>query len=154
LVIQKTREVGNITAHYLVALQGAYRILYIPNWVYRYFAEDYWDPIAVLGGVIQVCLTTLAIQQILGINADSKASTGPSIRQRIGFHLLYFIRFVQLVATVISGYIFCNLLWSQHNYHCEQYPAMCTLVEIAQGKLRWPFIFMISVVSLLAKVEK
>ncbi|KAH3762623.1 ER lumen protein-retaining receptor [Pelomyxa schiedti] len=37
-LLQKTREVENLTAHYIVAL-GAYRSLYLLNWVYRYFTE-------------------------------------------------------------------------------------------------------------------
>jgi hypothetical protein len=52
-IIQRTGEAENITTHYLFAL-GAYRALYIPNWIYRYVADDYWDPIAVVAGVIQV----------------------------------------------------------------------------------------------------
>jgi ER lumen protein retaining receptor len=48
-------EAENITTHYIFAL-GAYRALYIPNWIYRYAAEDYFDPIAVVAGLIQVCL--------------------------------------------------------------------------------------------------
>lgn len=33
-MLQRTGEAENITTHYLFAL-GAYRALYIPNWVYR-----------------------------------------------------------------------------------------------------------------------
>ena len=34
-MLQRTGEAENITTHYLFAL-GAYRALYVPNWVYRY----------------------------------------------------------------------------------------------------------------------
>lgn len=54
-MLQRTGEAENITTHYIFAL-GAYRALYIPNWVYRYFAEGYFDPIAVVAGVIQTVL--------------------------------------------------------------------------------------------------
>ena len=54
-MLQRTGEAENITTHYLFAL-GAYRALYIPNWVYRYFAEGYFDPIAVVAGVVQTVL--------------------------------------------------------------------------------------------------
>jgi ER lumen protein retaining receptor len=59
-IIQRTGEAENITTHYLFAL-GAYRALYIPNWIYRYYADDYLDPIATVAGVIQVLPTTLPL---------------------------------------------------------------------------------------------
>lgn len=34
-LLQRTGEAETITTHYLAAL-GAYRALYIPNWIYRY----------------------------------------------------------------------------------------------------------------------
>jgi len=54
-IIQRTGEAENITTHYLFAL-GAYRALYIPNWIYRYVADDYWDPIALAAGIVQTAL--------------------------------------------------------------------------------------------------
>lgn len=41
-MLQRTGEAETITTHYLFAL-GAYRALYIPNWIYRYFTEDTVD---------------------------------------------------------------------------------------------------------------
>ena len=38
-LLQKQGEVENLTSHYVAAL-GAYRGLYLMNWVYRYFTED------------------------------------------------------------------------------------------------------------------
>ncbi|OLL24447.1 ER lumen protein-retaining receptor [Neolecta irregularis DAH-3] len=54
-IIQRTGEAENITTHYVAAL-GAYRGLYIPNWLYRYFAEGFFDPIAVIAGIIQTVI--------------------------------------------------------------------------------------------------
>jgi len=54
-LLQRTGEAETITTHYLFAL-GIYRALYIPNWIYRYFAEGYWDPIAVVAGLVQTVL--------------------------------------------------------------------------------------------------
>ncbi|EAT90911.2 hypothetical protein SNOG_01262 [Parastagonospora nodorum SN15] len=50
-------EAETITTHYLFAL-GAYRALYIPNWIYRYFFDvpRFYDPIAVIAGIIQTVL--------------------------------------------------------------------------------------------------
>ncbi|KAF2734864.1 ER lumen protein retaining receptor 2 [Polyplosphaeria fusca] len=56
-MLQRTGEAETITTHYLFAL-GAYRALYIPNWIYRYFMDvpAFWDPIAVIAGIIQTVL--------------------------------------------------------------------------------------------------
>ncbi|CAL3966885.1 hypothetical protein PZA11_003355 [Diplocarpon coronariae] len=54
-LLQRTGEAETITTHYLFAL-GSYRALYIPNWVYRYFAEGHFDVISVLAGLVQTVL--------------------------------------------------------------------------------------------------
>jgi ER lumen protein retaining receptor len=56
-MLQRTGEAETITTHYLFAL-GIYRALYIPNWLYRYFiaTPSFFDPIAVLAGIIQTVL--------------------------------------------------------------------------------------------------
>ncbi|KAI0295296.1 ER lumen protein retaining receptor [Russula brevipes] len=54
-ILQRTGEAETITTHYLAAL-GAYRGLYIPNWIYRYYAEDVLDPISITAGLVQTGL--------------------------------------------------------------------------------------------------
>jgi len=54
-ILQRTGEAETITTHYLAAL-GAYRGLYIPNWIYRYFAEEVVDPISITAGLVQTGL--------------------------------------------------------------------------------------------------
>ncbi|KAI6240883.1 ER lumen protein-retaining receptor [Aphelenchoides fujianensis] len=54
-LLQTTGAADTITAHYLFAL-GSYRALYILNWVYRFYAEDHVDPIAVVAGIVQTVL--------------------------------------------------------------------------------------------------
>jgi ER lumen protein retaining receptor len=56
-MLQRTGEAEAITAHYLFAL-GAYRALYIPNWIYRYMTETTHkiDTVAVVAGVLQTLL--------------------------------------------------------------------------------------------------
>ncbi|KAG0196335.1 endoplasmic reticulum retention protein [Mortierella sp. GBA30] len=54
-MLTKTGEAEVITTHYLFAL-GAYRALYLVNWVYRYFAEDHVDWIVWIAGTIQTGL--------------------------------------------------------------------------------------------------
>jgi len=54
-MLQRTGEAETITTHYLAAL-GAYRALYIPNWIFRYYTESVVDPIAVTAGIVQTGL--------------------------------------------------------------------------------------------------
>ncbi|XP_011304258.1 ER lumen protein-retaining receptor [Fopius arisanus] len=54
-LVSKTGEAESITSHYLFAL-GSYRGLYLLNWVYRYYAEDHYDLIAIVAGVVQTVL--------------------------------------------------------------------------------------------------
>ncbi|EEQ91948.2 hypothetical protein RJZ56_006204 [Blastomyces dermatitidis] len=54
-MLQRTGEAETITTHYLFAL-GIYRALYIPNWIYRYFSDGFFEPISVIAGVIQTIL--------------------------------------------------------------------------------------------------
>jgi ER lumen protein retaining receptor len=54
-MVSKTGEAETITSHYLFGL-GAYRALYILNWIYRYYAESFIDGIAVVAGIVQTIL--------------------------------------------------------------------------------------------------
>jgi ER lumen protein retaining receptor len=54
-MLSKTGSAETITAHYLFAL-GSYRALYILNWVWRYYTENFIDPIAVVAGIVQTVL--------------------------------------------------------------------------------------------------
>lgn len=54
-MVSKTGEAETITSHYLFAL-GSYRGLYILNWVYRFYAENFYDFIAIVAGVVQTVL--------------------------------------------------------------------------------------------------
>ncbi|CAI8492978.1 hypothetical protein CAS74_004285 [Pichia kudriavzevii] len=51
-MLQSQGEGDLLTIHYIFAL-GLYRALYIPNWIYRYFAEDRFDIISIAAGIIQ-----------------------------------------------------------------------------------------------------
>lgn len=54
-MLQQTGEAEAITTHYLFAL-GAYRGLYILNWVWRYFAEGYVSWVSWTTGIVQTAL--------------------------------------------------------------------------------------------------
>lgn len=54
-MVSKTGEAESITSHYLFAL-GSYRALYLLNWIYRYYAENHYDLIAIVAGVVQTVL--------------------------------------------------------------------------------------------------
>ncbi|KTW28109.1 hypothetical protein T552_01970 [Pneumocystis carinii B80] len=55
LMLQRTGEAENLTTHYLFCL-GLYRGLYIPNWIYRYITERFYDIVAIIAGLIQTGL--------------------------------------------------------------------------------------------------
>ena len=57
IILQRYREVENITGHYVFFL-GAYRFLYILNWVYRSYFELYYrhNYVVYACGVVQTCL--------------------------------------------------------------------------------------------------
>lgn len=55
-LLQKQGEVENLTSHFVAAL-GAYRGLYLLNWIYRYATEDdYMQRIVWLAGLVQTGL--------------------------------------------------------------------------------------------------
>ena len=55
-LLQKQGEVENLTSHYVAAL-GAYRALYLVNWIYRYMTEDdYMQRIVWFAGIVQTGL--------------------------------------------------------------------------------------------------
>jgi len=55
-LLQKQGEVENLTSHYVFAL-GAYRGLYLLNWIYRFFTEDdYQQRIVWIAGIVQTAL--------------------------------------------------------------------------------------------------
>ncbi|KAF2716412.1 hypothetical protein K431DRAFT_289415 [Polychaeton citri CBS 116435] len=56
-MLQRTGQAETITTHYIFAL-GIYRALYIPNWIWRYYAEGHFELIPVLAGLIQTLLYT------------------------------------------------------------------------------------------------
>ena len=51
-------HLARICSHITPALHvtAAYRALYIPNWIWRYFAEGYFDLIPLLAGIVQTVL--------------------------------------------------------------------------------------------------
>ncbi|KAF3334371.1 ER lumen protein-retaining receptor B [Carex littledalei] len=57
VLLQRTRNVDNLTGQY-VFLLGAYRGLYIINWIYRYFAEPTYSThwITWISGLLQTLL--------------------------------------------------------------------------------------------------
>ncbi len=53
---QQNGFVENLTSHYVVAL-GGYRVLYLINWIYRFFTEtNYRHWIVWISGVVQTAI--------------------------------------------------------------------------------------------------
>jgi len=57
IVLQRFREVENLDGHYIFFL-GAYRALYIVNWIYRSYYEPFYhhNYVVYVAGIIQTCL--------------------------------------------------------------------------------------------------
>ncbi|GAA5825092.1 hypothetical protein JCM5353_006503 [Sporobolomyces roseus] len=54
-ILQRREEVEGVTIRYLIALVG-HRAFYLLNWIYRFFEEQYVDPIAAYSGLVQLAL--------------------------------------------------------------------------------------------------
>ncbi|KAJ9064948.1 hypothetical protein DSO57_1025005 [Entomophthora muscae] len=54
-MLTRKGEADSITFHYLFAL-GAYRGLYIFNWIYRYYENSYYHPYTIMAGIVQTAL--------------------------------------------------------------------------------------------------
>lgn len=50
-MLQKMGQVENMTSHY-VFLLGAYRLLYILNWVFKYASTGYFNYVSLMAGII------------------------------------------------------------------------------------------------------
>ncbi|KAG4179767.1 hypothetical protein ERO13_A10G125700v2 [Gossypium hirsutum] len=56
VLLQRTRNIDNLTGQYVLLL-GAYRALYVLNWIYRYFTEEnYVHWITWVSGIVQTLL--------------------------------------------------------------------------------------------------
>ncbi|XP_022926119.1 ER lumen protein-retaining receptor A-like isoform X2 [Cucurbita pepo subsp. pepo] len=56
VLLQRSGNVDNLTSHYVFFL-GAYRALYILNWIYRYFTYTHFNRwIAFIAGLVQAAL--------------------------------------------------------------------------------------------------
>ena len=56
VMLQRYKEIENLTSNYVVLL-GAYRALYIANWIQRYLTEKYYrNWIGWIAGTVQTLL--------------------------------------------------------------------------------------------------
>lgn len=54
-MLSKSGRARTLTTHYIFAL-GLYRALYIPNWIWRFYAEKRLDKLSVSAGLIQTLI--------------------------------------------------------------------------------------------------
>lgn len=128
--------------HYLVIFQSAYRGFYVLHYICLFLVHELRDSWLLLAGIIQFTLSAVALRRILCIHTKTP-STFPALSSKITIQLLHLLRFGQLLATAIAGYIYCYLVWS-HNYHyCAWFPWTCTPDEMEMIKVPWPFIITI-----------
>jgi len=55
IMLYRTEECETITMHYIFVL-GLYRAFYLANWAVMYYNQEFFDPIAVSGGILQTVL--------------------------------------------------------------------------------------------------
>ncbi|KAH8582000.1 ER lumen retaining receptor plus 4 or more transmembrane domains [Cryptosporidium sp. chipmunk genotype I] len=55
VLLQQLREVENLTSNYVVTM-GLYRLFYIFNWIYRFYAQHYVNWVGWIGGLIQTAI--------------------------------------------------------------------------------------------------
>ncbi|XP_058260726.1 ER lumen protein-retaining receptor 3-like isoform X2 [Hemibagrus wyckioides] len=76
-MITKTGEAESITTHYLF-FSGLYRALYLANWVWRYQMEGFYDQIAVVSGVVQLCILVSGLVQNIYLSQMKNTQGGGS----------------------------------------------------------------------------
>ncbi|CAG0886704.1 unnamed protein product [Cyprideis torosa] len=94
-MVSKTGKAESITSHYLFAL-GSYRALYILNWIFRYYMENFFDPIAVVAGIVQTVLYCDFFYLYI--------TKGISGKSQILFALTYTARYLDLLTNFVSVY--------------------------------------------------
>jgi ER lumen protein retaining receptor len=55
ILLQKMKDIENLTSHYVFCL-GAYRALYIVNWVYRWLNDGVFIWVSLLSAIVQTAL--------------------------------------------------------------------------------------------------
>lgn len=72
-MLTKTGKAKQLTSHYIFAL-GLYRALYIPNWIWRYYAEERFDKLSVFTGLIQTLIYSdffyIYYQKVIKLGGD------------------------------------------------------------------------------------
>ena len=72
-MLTKTGKAKQLTSHYIFAL-GLYRTLYIPNWVWRYYAEGRFDKLSIFTGIIQTLIYSdffyIYYQKVIKLGGD------------------------------------------------------------------------------------
>jgi hypothetical protein len=59
--------------------------------------------------------------------------------QKVGLHLLFFFRFIQLGSVTITGFIYCYLTWHHNNHYCAYHPRSCTAEQRSQVIAPWEY---------------
>ena len=77
----------------------------------------------------------------------SSASPTLSCSQKVGHHLLFFIRFIQLGSVAFTTFIYCYLVWQHNHHYCVYYPSSCTALERSYVQVPWESKIVIAAVS-------
>lgn len=55
-MVPRTSQDESIISHYLFAL-CSYKAFYLLNWIYRYYEENFYDPIVIVAGIVETVIT-------------------------------------------------------------------------------------------------
>lgn len=146
IVIIGTSSPKNIIMYYLATLQGGCRFFNLLDLlIYQGFRSE--NSYAVYAGFVQACLSAITLGYIIIVHR-TKSSILPEFSDRIVLRFLRLLRFVQLGAAAINGYIFGSSAWSYENhYYCPRYP--CTPDEMVLVNIPWPLILIFMMVNSL-----
>ena len=59
--------------------------------------------------------------------------------QKVGLHLLFFFRFIQLGSVAVTGFVYCYLTWHHNNHYCAFYPLYCDAEGLSQVQVPWEY---------------
>ncbi|RPB01895.1 hypothetical protein L873DRAFT_560572 [Choiromyces venosus 120613-1] len=68
--------------------------------------------------------------------------------QKTVLSIFFVLRFLQLAASAITGFIYCYLIWHHNNHYCVYYPSRCSPAEKRNVDIPYQYILITAAVCL------